>query len=270
MIIIRAADWLAASLVLLLIFLFGGRFADLTGRQIPLLYYGALHGDLMDRYPGVLTIAHNTGDTPAAARLALAYKADIIEIDVIYANGELYAAHNGPGPALGSQVYRAPRLSAVWNAASGADLVQLDLKSSSPGYLAKVFAFVDNHRDKPIILSSRSPAVLQAALADRVPALRMLSIATSGELRALKEDPDALAALDGVTMSAHLASEETVSWLKERDLAVFVWVVNKLPVVNEVVGYGVDGIVTDNLAVMELLGDDKEAEDFFPRAKRRF
>ena len=49
-----------------------------------------------------------------------------------------------------------------------------------------------------------------------------------------------------------LLDAETVGWFRENELLVFAWTVNTLPRANELVGYGVDAITTDNLGILSL------------------
>lgn len=262
--VLRAAKWIACGLVVLLLVFLSARISDFTGTPTPILFYGPLKGELLGSYPDVLVIAHNSGNTPPAARLALAYNADVIEIDVVSANGRLHAAHDRPAPVLGARLYRAPTLASVWHAAGEARMVQLDLKDSSPSYLDKVFGFVNQHPDSVFIVSSRNVSVLEVARREAPSAFRLLSVGNRAQLELL-HDGDTVALLDGVSLRIGLADQETVAWLKEEGLTVFAWVANKLKTVNELVKFGIDGIVTDNLALMELLGGSK-GEDVFARS----
>jgi glycerophosphoryl diester phosphodiesterase len=74
-------------------------------------------------------------------------------------------------------------------------------------------------------------------------------------MEALAREPEVREQINGVSIRDALLLEETMDWLKFQDLSVYAWVVNDLERLNELVEWGVDGIVTDNLAILELLGD---------------
>ena len=227
----------------------------------PRQFFQALDGDILDSYDAVFAIAHNAGDSITTTRVALDQGVDVIEIDVVSLDGQLYAAHDSPHRWYGSFVFRGPSLAQIWRETASATAVKLDLKESSPRYVDRVMGFVwANGEGRQVIVASRDPLVL-AAFAERLPDVyRLLSIGSQRELDALRADPALAAAIDGVTIRATLLDRETVAWFGERNLLVMAWTVNELGRVNELVDWGVDGITTDNLAIAQLLGSDDPAE----------
>jgi len=232
-----------------------------TVRVSPRQFFQALDGDILDSYDDVFAIAHNAGDSITATRTALDQGVDVIEIDVVTFDGQLFAAHDSPHRWYGSFVFRGPSLAQIWRETASATAVKLDLKESSPRYVDRVMGFVwANGEGRQVIVASRDPLVL-AAFAERLPSVyRLLSIGSQRELDALRADPALATAIDGVTIRATLLDEETVAWFGERNLLVMAWTVNRLGRVNELVDWGVDGITTDNLAIAQLLGSDEPGD----------
>jgi hypothetical protein len=69
-----------------------------TGAAPPAQYYHEVHldGALTADYPRVLGAAHNAGNNMQTLRTALRYGADVIEIDMISARGDLVAGRDQP------------------------------------------------------------------------------------------------------------------------------------------------------------------------------
>lgn len=105
-------------------------------------FFRGLDGDVLDSYAEVFAIAHNAGDSIPATRAALARGVDVIEIDVVSLDGELYAAHDSPHRWFSSFVFRGPSLERIWRETANAAAVQLDLKETSPRYLDRVMGFI--------------------------------------------------------------------------------------------------------------------------------
>jgi hypothetical protein len=153
---------IAGSLLILSWFIVYDESAErhLVGER-PYQFYVPLQGDLLDDYAEVFGIAHNSGDDLRIAREALAYGADVIEIDVVSIEGQLYASHLPPVPFTARYTFRGPTLRDIWEIARQADAVLLDLKESSPRYTELVIAFLNEHPDELVMVSSRDPAVLR-------------------------------------------------------------------------------------------------------------
>lgn len=249
---------------MLLAVVFGGIAVKNISGQIfgdgePLLFYGKLDDELLADYKGVLGIAHNAGDSTRTTLLALEHNADVIEIDVVTSATTLYAGH-APPPEFAPPAGTVTSLDSAWSRSIENAEVMLDLKSSSRSFLVRVASFLHSRPSDSVIVVSRSTSALQF-LDEEVPgATLMLSVATTSSLNRVLED-DALASMiDGVSAASGVLNDDNVAQLKDRDLLVFAWVVNRIGRVNELVAAEVDGIITDNLALLELFGDTDEPE----------
>jgi glycerophosphoryl diester phosphodiesterase len=240
---------------------------EYTSGRIPVQFYAALTGEKLEDYRRVFGVAHNSGDTVEATREALDHGADVIEIDVVSLDGKLYAAHSSPLRYIGRRVFRGPTLADVWEAAREADVIKLDLKESSPAYLELLLAFLAEHEDHEVVIATGNVRALQTFEARYPRAIRVLSVPNERRLRALQRDEGLIALIDGVTIRHRLVSEESAAWLKARGLLILAWTVNDLSRVNELVNYGADGITTDNLAIMELLGGQQRGEATLGRGR---
>lgn len=267
LLIVASLAVIAASLLALTWFVVDDERAEkYTAGRSPTLYWGAAADGLLDDYAGVFGVAHNSGDSLSAARRAVANGADIIEIDVVSVDGKLYAAHDQPVRRFGAYVFRGPALSTVWDAAAEAEVVKLDLKEASPAYLALVVEFVNARPDRQVIVAAREPDSLRV-FEERAPQVfRLLSISTAAQLEALHEDAETQALVDGVTSRERLLDDRELAWLKERQFMVLAWTVNDYERLNELVALGVDGVTTDNLAMLELLGGQERGEALLARA----
>lgn len=219
----------------------------------PQQFYQAL--DLTDDASasgGLLTIAHNAGDRKATTQAALAFGADVIEVDVVAIGNELYAAHDQPNQRIGSVTFRGPTLAEIWNVVDGTSQIQLDLKDSSPRFLSALISFLeDRDHGDGVIVSSRSFSAL-STIHERLPEVTLVySVGDRATLTALHSNSGLLELIDGVSIRVSLLDGETVDWLKEHDLLVLAWTVNDFASVDALLDLGVDGVATDNLAIIE-------------------
>lgn len=233
-----------------------------ASRQRPKLVYDAFERDLLTGDRGTFVVAHNAGDSLAEAREALRHGADIVEIDVIPFGGRLYAGHSEPQGRIAARWFRGPLLRDVLEATADADAVQLDLKSSAGWYVDELVELLndDDLADRLIMVSGRDPGTL-AVLAERAPhALRALSIGEPHELAALRANPELANALDGVTIRETLLDAGVAAWMREHELFVNAWVVNDVRRANALIDLGVGAITTDNLALMQALGQPQQRD----------
>lgn len=230
-----------------------------VGRR-PTLYYHVFDNEqrmyLDTTYGEVMGSAHNSGGSVEATLEAIIFGADVIEVDVVEIDGQLYAAHTPPLPFIGPRFFRGPTLERIWTASYRADAFKLDLKESSPEYVELVAEFLTSRPiDRDIIVASRSPQVL-ATLRQRAPEVTLLLSVPDADTFSRLQGNDALQhTLDGVTVRESLIDIDMTTWLSERDLLLFAWTVNDIERVNELVGLGVDGITTENLAILTLLDE---------------
>ncbi|MBI4301121.1 MAG: glycerophosphodiester phosphodiesterase [Chloroflexi bacterium] len=234
--------------------------AEYTSGGKPIQFYRDLDAELLDDYGGLFGIAHNSGNLVAIEKEAIEAGADVIEVDVILVGKELRAAHRSPVPFLGSLLFRGPTLTEIWDAASEVDTIKLDLKDSSPKFLEMLFDFLNKRKDHDVIISSRDPQVLKLVMERAPQAIRLLSISSARRFEELQKDEALQMLINGVTIKHQILNEERATWLHEKGVLVFVWTVNDLHRVNALVKYGVSGIATDNLAIMELLGEQDRGQ----------
>lgn len=242
-----------AAVALTLRFALAGEAGRISVPRQPSLFYEGV-GDVGTGTGGVFGVAHNAGDSPAATSKALAYGAQVVEIDVVSSKGRLRAAHDLPLPSFGAIRLRAPDLEQVWRVASRADAIELDLKQSSPIFLEPLLAFLRTHHGPQMIVASRRLSTLRTLHKEAPSARRFLSVPTRLALERLKVDPLVPGAVEGVTIRQDLLDARTTRWLKSQHLIVLAWVVDDARRARELIGYGVDGIATNNLAILELLG----------------
>lgn len=241
-----------------------------ASRQGPRLFFTAFEHDLLTGDGGTFVIAHNAGDSVIESREALRHGADIIEIDVIPFAGQLYASHSEPRGRVAARWFRGATVRDVLDATPDADAIQLDLKSANSWYLGAVVELLNDetYADRIFLVSSRSATVLKT-LADRAPhALRALSIGGTGDLDALRADPEAATLLDGVTIRASLLNGDLVTWLRDHGLFVSAWVVNDVRRANELIALGVGALTTDNLALMQAIGRPQQREHYLSSQMR--
>lgn len=206
-------------------------------------------------YASVLGVAHNSGGSIEATLEALVAGADVIEADVAAVDGQLYVAHDPPLPFVGPRWFRGPRLDRVWAATYGASAVMLDLKESSPAYLDLVIDFLAvRQRTRHVIISSRSPVALQRLHRELPEVTLLLSVPDAATLRSLQGNTMLLGTIDGISVRHTVLDEENAAWLEDRHLLTFAWTVNDMDRVNDLMRLGVDGITSDNLAIVSLLG----------------
>lgn len=259
---------LALSAGLLGVFVFWDDIAEelTTGRR-PTQFRGELQAELLDDYAGVFGVGHNSGGTVAATLQARHAGTDVIEIDVASLDGELVSAHFPPLPLVGRRVFRGPTLRDVWTAAA-VEVIKLDLKETSSPFRRLVCSFLAANGDgRQVIVASRDAETLDALEACAPASFTFLSVSTGQHVDRLLADPDLAARLDGVTIRETLIDPDRASRLASAGLYAIAWTVNDLTRVNELVRLGVDGITTDNLAIMALLGGQERGERLLARPR---
>lgn len=223
--------------------------------RMPAQFYRQLEAsDLLDDYRSTFAIAHNSGDSLAATREAIEHGADVIEVDVISIGGDLYAGHRTPLPILGRLFFRGPLLADVWESAALVEVIKLDLKESSPGFVARVLRFLEERTPRETVVVSPSTAVLAAFEEGAPHVVRVLSVSSASRLESVLSADGLVGPVEGVSVAHAALTEERVAALKGLGLMIFAFTVDDLARVNELVALDVDAITTDNLALMELLG----------------
>jgi hypothetical protein len=256
--VVTAATWLWTVIL-----------RDLTQRytrgERPGQFNGHLEADLLDDYGLVFVIAHNAGDDAETAQAALDHSADAVEIDVIMGGGRLYAAHAMPPEWISNWLFRGPRLEDAWEVVAKADAVALDLKDDSPAFEDALVAFLAERAHEQVVLMSRSLETLMR-LKERLPNAHMyLSVPNRDAFDRLVAQHELAPQLDGISMQHSQITDDIMATLKARDQRIIAWTVNDLSRVNELVRLGVDGITTDNLAILSLLGGRARTEPLLQR-----
>lgn len=253
---------LANIAALMILFTFDNESAGFITGGDPNQFYEELRIDLLDDYGLVFGVAHNAGNQINATVKALAYGADIIEIDIVLVQGKLHAAHWSPFRFIGNRLFRGPTLADVWGAAAQAEVIKLDLKDASPEMVNSLVEFLSDKRraNKDVVMVTEKPKILGLLAQQEPEAIRMLSVLDRKDLLALLKDEDLLQVIDGVSVHHSLLTEDTVVLLKEKGLIIFAYTVNEPDIMNQLVKYGVSAITTDNLAILDLLGAQQRGE----------
>jgi glycerophosphoryl diester phosphodiesterase len=258
--VLIVAQLLSAGCIALLALLvvFDAQAERLTAGRTPAEFSARLDGRLRGDYDATTVIAHNAGDAIRPATEAVAYGVDGIEIDVHAAGDELFAAHNAPVPLLEDVVFRGPSLQAAWAVARLRSTVLLHLKEHSARYLAQVHAFLAAHRLRHVIVQSYDPGTLRTLRRTDPQVTRLLLVFHPSDLSRLRRDRGLRRTIDGVSIRDSLLSARALAWLKRERLRTFVWTVNDEHRMNQLVRAGVDGLITERLDIMHLLGTGRE------------
>ena len=239
---------------LLVAAVFDAQAARYTAGRAPAEFARRLDPGLTGHYGRVLGIAHNAGDDLGAATRAVAYGADAVEIDVRASGGELFASHDAPIPLLEDVFFRGPTLDEAWRVAELRPTVLLHLKEHGGAYLEHVRAFLLAHPRRRVVVQTADPATLHWARRRLPSARRLLLVFTAGGARALRTDPRLLADANGVSVRESLLTRGLLTWLQRRRLTTFAWTVDDEARLNQLVARGVDGVITNRLDIMRLLG----------------
>ncbi|MBO0787390.1 MAG: glycerophosphodiester phosphodiesterase [Actinobacteria bacterium] len=210
-------------------------------------------------YPKVLGVAHNAGNNLGSLATALRAGADVIEIDVISARGQLVAGRPQPLPWLARQLFRGPTLAQAWDHARAARITKLDLKQSDRSFLTDVADFLARRDDsRRVMVASPDPAAL-AFLHRRLPRITLLfSVNGPDPARRLETDHALQRVIGGASVYEGLLDAALVDWMHEHKLQVVAWTVNNGERFNELVRLGVDEITTDNLAILRALSQRRD------------
>lgn len=198
-------------------------------------------------------VAHNAGDHLSTARAAVASRADAIEIDVRSAGGELIASHDALQLGLEDVVFRGPSLGQAWAVAQHRGTVLLHLKERSPPYLARVRSFLLARPRRHVIIQTDDRASLEWLARELPWTERLLLVLRRGQLDELRTDAPLRAAVAGVSVRDRFVTPPLLTWLQQHGMTTFVWTVNDVARVHELLSRGVDGLITDRLDIVRLL-----------------
>jgi glycerophosphoryl diester phosphodiesterase len=227
-----------------------------TGAAPPAQFYQKVQLDpaLARDHPRVLGAAHNAGNNLGTLATALRYGADVIEIDVISARGQLVAGRDQPWPWLARQLFRGPTLTQAWDHAAAAGIIKLDLMQADRGFLDDLAAFLAPRAgSRRVMISSRDQSAL-LYLHSRLPEVTLLfSVAGPDAVCQLQSDPALQKAIGGVSVFQGLVDVYLVTWVHQHPLVILAWTVNDSESFNQLIRLGVDGITTANLAILRAL-----------------
>jgi glycerophosphoryl diester phosphodiesterase len=228
-----------------------------TGAAPPRQFYEKvqLEPALARDYPRVLGVAHNAGNNLGTLETALKYGANVIEIDVISARGQLVAGRNQPLPRLARRVFRGPTLVQAWNRATAAEIVKLDLKQSDGAFLDDLVGFLAQRaKTRQVMIVSGDREAL-SFLHSRLPEVTMFfSVGGPNAVHQLQTDPVLQKAIGGASVFQGLIDPNLVAWAHVHKLKILAWTVNDSERFNQLVRLGVYGITTANLAILRALG----------------
>jgi glycerophosphoryl diester phosphodiesterase len=141
-----------------------------------------------------------------------------------------------------------------WAEAQAAPVVKLDLQQNDTATLDALAAFLSAQpAARPVMVSSRDPAALLHLRPRLTGASLLLSLPFPDALQRVRSDPALVDAIDGVTVFHSLVDRGLMQWARANGLVVLAWTVNDGQRVHELLELGVDGITTQNLAVLEAL-----------------
>lgn len=227
-----------------------------TGAAPPAQFYQKvqLEPALAQDYPRVLGVAHNAGNNLETLATAQRYGADVIEIDVISARGELVAGRDQPWPWLARQLFRGPTLAEAWDRAAAAGIVKLDLKQANRGFLDDLAAFLAPRAGSRRVMISSGDQGALLHLHSRLPDVTLLfSVNGPDAVHQLQSDPALQKAIGGASVFQGLVDANLVAWIHQHKLLILAWTVNDSQHLNQLVRLRVDGITTANLAILRAL-----------------
>jgi glycerophosphoryl diester phosphodiesterase len=209
----------------------------------------------------LLTIAHRAGNSLTAAHAAVAAQVDVLEADVHLASGRLELRHSkslGPLPwhwdrgpwQLTPRSAPQVELAALLDALPAARAVMLDLKGVGRVGRRTALALQAGAGERSVLVCSRWwPSVDDVAGLPSV--LPVLTCRNRPELARLRRRLAATPPPYGVSLHGSLLSTPVVEELRQRVEVVMTWGVNERHVLDRVVGLGVNGIISDSLALLQ-------------------
>jgi hypothetical protein len=206
-------------------------------------------------------VAHRAGNDLCRLRAAARSGAALVEADVRLFRGRVEVRHLktlGPLPILWDR-WRlanpfAPRLLlGDLLAASPSSELMLDLKGRDRRLATAVLELLEPYRGRAITVCARSRGLLEPFAV--VPGVSLVqSVGSRRQLRALRRGGAALP-LHGISIHERLLDRETVGELRRRVNVVMAWPVRTLAQARELAAWGVDGLISENLALARALDE---------------
>ena len=225
-----------------------------TGAAPPQQFYRALSPPAQLPGRSVLGVAHNAGNNPATTARALEYGADVIEIDVITARGNLAAGRSQGWSWLAGLVFQGQTLASAWQHAASAQVIKLDLQQTDRGLLDALVNFLHQHPGHPVMVSTRDASAIEY-LRPRLPktVTLLFTVPFPDAVARIRNDSALTRAVGGISVYQGLVDSSLVQWAHEHALIVLAWTVDDGDRLNQLLHEGVDGITTGNLAVLQAL-----------------
>lgn len=221
-----------------------------SGTDAPRQYTGRLDAIPDPAIGHVLTIAHNAGDSPSTTRGAVAHNAGAVEIDVTNVDGRLVARHGAITPMVGDWLPIGHTVGQVWDGL-GSGRVLLDLKSTTASALRLVVAEINRHPGSDVLVSTPSRQALETLQRATPGVTRLLTVWDNAGLSRLLADRGLLAVVQGVSIRQAVLTADTMASLHQAGLFVQAWTVNTVARLNQLAGWGLDGVTTENLTLLD-------------------
>lgn len=137
----------------------------------------------------------------------------------------------------------------AWQAVSSAPATLLDLKNNSPAAIRQVSILLAQHRGTHRVYISTPNLSALRQLQKAAPATtRLLTVSTPRAVAALLQ-AGRLEGINGVSIKDSLLTPAVVRSLRQRDLLVQSYTVNRMSRVNQLSSWGVTGVTTDDLTI---------------------
>ena len=198
-----------------------------------------------------MAIAHRAGNDTAGLRAALDAGVDLVEADIHLFKGALEVRHLktlGPVPVLWDRWRLAPPwaprlvLDELLEAAAPSTCLMLDLKGRDPELAARVAAALREHARPRTVCCSRNWALLQA-MGDIEGVDLVHSVGSGRQLAALRKLV-ASGSVAGVAIHKRLLNRRSLAELRRHVTMVLTWPVIDTHEADRLVGWGVDGLIT--------------------------
>jgi hypothetical protein len=226
------------------------------GSAPPGQFFRALPSTLTTNGRQVLTVAHNAGNNGGTTRTALAFGAEVIEIDVVSVRGTLAAGRAHGAWFLAERVFRGETLAQAWNTAADARIIKLDLQQNDKPLLTSLVSFLgQSQHNRQVMISTRDADAIKYLRPRVGPNVTLLfSVPFPHAEDQLRSDGALASAIGGISVFQGLVSPSLVSWAHQRRLLVVAWTVkDDGDRLNQLLQMHVDGITTPNLAILQAL-----------------
>ena len=208
------------------------------------------------------SIAHRAGNNLRQTEIALSADVDAIECDFWHDRGRLTLRHERKLPGL-PILYDKWFIRWTWGQLSLRKLLRevnfraelfLDIKSASTRAADSVLELYADHESMmpPTQVCSKEWSVLDRIARAGTDLRLFYSIGRYGSVDALFERAKQPRPPAGTSIRHTRLSPELVERLHEHGIQVYAWTVNNRERAKELISWGVDGIVSDDLAVFEL------------------